>query len=163
VNLFSYQLKNAMDGQEGVFLVEFGDEPLASKGGRIMALNGIYRFVLREVSPLRDASLHKILISNYFERAKPWFPTNASVLVMVPFMHEESEPQYNWFSVGKPLDPLESYSVEDVDAWILQAVARDGIFRVKSPSKHTSDSKMEQDSSTMSKVTVAKTVHNKGQ
>jgi NACalpha-BTF3-like transcription factor len=124
--MFSYKLSQASQDQEGVFLVEFGEEELVSPKGRIMDLQGIYRFVVREVAPLRDTALYRIVRDTFLERDQPpWYPENASILVMVPFMHEDSDIEDLWLGVGKPLDPPTSYTIEDVDDWIVQAVARE--------------------------------------
>lgn len=140
LNFFPYKLKEVDEGEEGIYTVEFGEEPLCSKDGRMVVLNGIYQFILREVSPSRDEDLHHLLLQNFFHLdKKPWYPSNASILVMVPDMIEDTVPEESWYSVGTPLDPPNSQSIDDVDAWIFRAIERDGYFGTVYSSNDTKD------------------------
>jgi hypothetical protein len=129
LNFFPYKLKELGSGEEDIYSLEYGEEPLATKDGRMVVLNGIYQFILRDVSPSRDKALHKLLLENFLHANKqPWYPAGACILVMVPDMIENSAPAESWYSIGSPLDPPESHSVEDIDDWIIRAVERDGYY-----------------------------------
>lgn len=126
LNFFQYKLKEIEDGDKEVYIVEYGEDPLVSKEGKMVILNGTYQFFLREVSPSQNTVLYKLLLDNFLHSGKEhWYPDDASILVMIPAMIEDA-PAEMWNSVGTPLAPPKSPSIGDVDAWIVRAIERDG-------------------------------------
>ncbi|KAG7342155.1 hypothetical protein IV203_007247 [Nitzschia inconspicua] len=159
MNFVESKLMEFEEGEEGVYSIEYGENPLCSKEeGKVMILSGNYHFILREISPARDKGLYKLLVDNFLHANKdPWYPDDASILVMVPYMDEHSTAKEFWYSIGSPLDRPKSFSQDGVDAWILRAIERDGYYGLEGSVKRALE-QIEQSGATTKCTKRAKTL-----